>query len=125
MGRVWPRHEQRGRPLNAIVRQRMGAACPKCRGPLRWWRLRNEFACPHCGAPLTASTTATSVTFIILWIIADFPVRLAVFAMLGSEGAVAVAARILASGAVGCLLAYIVVAGFTTVKVRAESWSGP
>src|SRR5258706_420947 len=33
----------------------MGAACPKCQAALGWQKLRDEFVCPHCAAPLAAN----------------------------------------------------------------------
>ena len=38
MGRVWPRHGHRGRPLNSVVRLHMNSdapICPKCGIPMR------------------------------------------------------------------------------------------
>jgi uncharacterized protein (DUF983 family) len=110
---------RRGRPLNSVVRQRMGAACPKCQGALGWSQLRGEFACPHCNTPLTANTTRAFVVFIILWIIADIPVRFIVFETFGYDGAIAFAARVIASGAIGWFIAYLVVGNLSTVAVRA------
>ncbi len=96
----------------------MGAACPKCQGALSWWKLRDEFACPHCAASLSANTTKAFVAVIVLWVIADIPVRAIAFVAFGYDGALALAVRIIASGAVGVLIAHFVGGSLSTVAVR-------
>ena len=83
--------------------------------------MRNEFACPHCAASLSASNTKAIVVVIALWMIADIPVHAFAIAVFGYDGAVALAGRILASGAVGVLIAYVVGGRLSTVAARGES----
>ncbi len=46
MGRVWPRHGHRGRPLNLIVRLHptaMSHTCPKCSAPVTYQPSTSQF----------------------------------------------------------------------------------
>jgi len=60
------------------------------------------------------------VVVIILWVIADIPVKFIILETFGYDGAMALAARVIGSGAVGWLIANLVVGNFSTVAVRPE-----
>jgi hypothetical protein len=79
MGRVWPRHEQRGRPLNAIVRCDMSDDAkvqpPEESAILRWLDVRANFIVANTllvgGAGLVGLYFALEETgghFGILWL---------------------------------------------------------
>jgi hypothetical protein len=95
VGRVWPRHGHRGRPLNAIVRLHptaMSQTCPKCSAPVTYqpntsqflaaWFLGDlsgtfvtlligaAFACvgaDHSDVAMVLGTVASAIIFFKLW----------------------------------------------------------
>ena len=96
----------------------MNALCLNCNKELSWWKLRNEFNCPHCDKPLSANTSRSFIGLIVVWILADIPVKLFFYATLGTDSFIANFARAIVSGAVGCVLAYIILGRFSTISVR-------
>lgn len=96
----------------------MNAVCPNCKKTLSWWKLRSEFTCPHCTTPLSAKTTGAFIATIVLWILADIPVKLVLFETFGTESLTGLFARVFVSGAVGWGLAFLIVGSFSTITAR-------
>ena len=96
----------------------MTTLCPNCKKAVLWWRLRSEFSCPNCASPLSAKTNKAFIATVVLWILADIPVKLFLFAAFGTESLIGVFARTLVSGIVGWVLASIIVGRFSTITAR-------
>src|SRR5258708_1356331 len=94
----------------------MNAVCPNCRKAISWWKLRSEFACPHCATPLSAKTAGAFIATVVLWILADIPVKLYLFETFGTESLTGLFARVLVSGAVGWGLAFFIVAASVPLR---------
>lgn len=98
----------------------MPASCPSCKNPICWAKLSKSFACPACGIALSANTFGPSVFAIALWVVADIPVKGALYQFMGFELWPGVILRALASGLVGFGLLSIIVGGFSKVSLRHE-----
>jgi len=96
----------------------MNALCPNCKASISWWKLRGEFTCPRCASLLSAKTTGPFIVTIVLWILADIPVKLFLFETFGTESLIGLFARVVVSGAVGWGLAFLIVGSFSTVTAR-------
>ena len=101
----------------------MREECPKCRRPIAWSKLRSQFACPHCEAPLTARTTGPLIAAIILWTIVEIPIKFIVYQILG-DGDASFVVWAIASGVVGWCILSLVVGGFSTVEQRGAQSDG-
>jgi len=96
------------------------AKCPKCNQSIPWHKLRAEMSCPHCSAPLSAYTLGPAVGAIVLWTLADIPIRLFLFALLGDSD-IGFMARTVVSGLAGWGILALVFGGFTKVGERSLS----
>ena len=96
----------------------MSVVCPNCKTSLSWWKLKSEFSCPQCARTLSAKITWPLIATLVLWTIADIPVKLVAFELFGSEGLTGILARAIASGLVGYVLAYLIVGNFSSVTER-------
>lgn len=96
----------------------MSAECPNCKKAISWWKLRDEFACPYCASNLSAKTTGAFTATIVIWILADIPVKLSLYEALGSDGYAGLLARTAVSGVIGWTLAFFIVGRFSTITER-------
>jgi hypothetical protein len=91
--------------------------CPKCKREIPWHKLRGEMSCPHCNASLSARTLGPVVAAIVLWTLADIPIKLFIYGTLGDSG-IGLLSRIVASGLVGWVILHLIVGGFAKVEER-------
>jgi uncharacterized protein (DUF983 family) len=96
------------------------AACPSCNKPISWSKLRKLFRCPSCGRDLVANVTGPNIAALIIWIIADIPLKMMLYALLGDHGYLPIVIRALLSGFLGWAVFAIVVGQFSQVKVGKE-----
>lgn len=95
----------------------MAAHCPKCHAPLAWTKMKKAFSCRSCNAALTANTLGPWVGTIVLWTLADLPLRATIVAPDGLAGVGVVLIRSLISFGIGYLIGSVVVGSFSNVSL--------
>ena len=98
----------------------MPAHCPKCDARLPWLKLKGAFRCPSCNAALTAKTLSPWLATIVVWSLADIPLRVAMQAPEGTAGYVIVAVRSLVSFGTGFLIVAFIVGSYSSVSLASQ-----
>ncbi len=103
----------------------MPAHCPKCDARLSWLKLKGAFRCPSCKAALTAKTLWPWLATIVVWSLADIPLRVAIQAPDGTAGYLIVAVRSLVSFCIGYLIGAFIVGSYSSVSLASQEHGTP
>jgi len=93
------------------------AACPECKKPISWWKVRSSFSCPSCGRELAAKVTGPTIAAIVIWIVADIPLKVVLYSALGNNGYLPFLVRTVLSGLLGVVLLATAIGQFSEVYV--------
>lgn len=97
---------------------RVPPLCPNCNQSLVRLRIRREFSCPSCHAPLVSNSDSRVLTAFIAWVVLDLPILLVGRAAAGDSMALYVAYYALPSAALGLAVLWLALSG---VKVRQKA----
>ncbi len=106
-----------GRGASNLVR--MHLSCPSCGAKITPLKVKPQFACPECSAPLKGSFSGPLIATLIAWIAADFFIYVFVTSLVGT-GYLGTAIRILLSAGVGFVIYAILFSRFACVSPANE-----
>lgn len=95
----------------------MAAYCPKCGSAVPSSILKGAFSCPSCSVALSANTGGPWVAAIVLWILADIPVKYFLYDRFGFDSFGGVVARVVVSGLIGLGIIAFVLRQFSTINL--------
>jgi hypothetical protein len=94
--------------------------CPDCNKLLSPWKLRDEFECSNCGAKLTSNEHNVCWGTIVLWTVAELPVRVVLWNVLDDLLLRWIVFGLI-SGTIGLWFHYILLRIFGEVKRMGDS----
>jgi hypothetical protein len=107
----------------ALERMEMGLRCPKCSHELSPWSIRDEFACAHCDATLSANATGRKLLALIVWVVLDFPLILVAHLAAGDTTSSYFLYYVVPSALLGIAIFWVVFSG-ASVSLRQPQSNG-
>jgi uncharacterized protein (DUF983 family) len=102
----------------------MALKCPRCGGALAAFKVRNEFACPACGASLQAALGLPIVVTIVVWMAVSALVIFGWEWLLGMESALGFWSRSVIDVICGLIIYSVAVRTLAKVEENAAPNSG-